>query len=174
MNDGLVALAPEGSVLDVDAVALEEDTYLVLSADPNPLQTHEKPEDLLQQVAAIEPESLGSVVVTGNNPLQFLAIVHDLDQDPTCREEWVASAFRGILRESEKRQLKRIALPMIGTVHGPLPPRRFIDLLSQALSEFDLEHLVKIWVVVPDGIDSEVLAQLRAFCSRFPSSDTDS
>ncbi len=145
-----------GALLDVDAVALEEDTFLVLSADPTPRETHENPESLMRQVSTFEAQPLGSVVVTGKNPRQFLAIVHDLNQEPTCREEWVASALREIFHQAERLRTRRLALPMLGTVHGSLTPRRFVDLFEPALAESNVEHLERIWVVVPDGTGGDV------------------
>ncbi len=156
----VVVPVADGALLDVDAVALEEDTFLVLSADPTPRETHENPESLVRQVGTFEPQPLGSVVVTGKNPLQFLAIVHDLNQEPTCREEWVASALRGIFQQAERRGTRRLALPMLGTVHGSLTARRFVDLFEAALAESNVEHLEQIWVVVPDGTGGDVLESL--------------
>ncbi len=149
------------AVLDVDAVALEENTFLVLSADPTPRETHENPESLVRQVSTFEAQPLGSVVVTGEKPLQFLAIVHDLNQEPTCREEWVVSALREIFLQAERHRTRRLALPMLGTVHGSLTPRRFVDLFEAALAESNIERLERIWVVIPDGTGGDVSESLR-------------
>lgn len=156
MSSGLVMPVADDALLDVDAVALEEDTFLVLSADPTPRETHENPESLMRQVSTFEAQPLGSVLVTGKNPLQFLAIVHDLNQEPTCREEWVVSALQEIFHQAERRRTRRLALPMLGTVHGSLTPRRFVDLFETALAESNVEHLERIWVVVPDGTGGDV------------------
>ena len=162
MSSGLV-VAPiaDGALLDVDAVALEEDTFLVLSADPTPRETHENPDSLVRQVSTFDAQPLGSVVVTGRDPLQFLAIVHDLSQEPTCREEWVGAALREIFREGANRQIRRLAMSMLGTVHRSLTPRRFVDLFEAALTESKVEHLERIWVVVPDGTRQDILESLR-------------
>ena len=150
----------DGALLDVDAVALEEDTFLVLSADPTPHETHENTESLVRQVSTFEAQPPGRVLVTGKKPLQFLAIVHDFNQEPTCREKWVASALREIFHQAERHGTRRLALPMLGTVHGSLTPRRFVDLFEAALAESNSEHLERIWVVVPDGTGGEVLERL--------------
>ncbi len=162
MSSALVVVPiAEGALLDVDAVALEEDTFLVLSADPIPRETHENPESLVRQVSTFEAQPLGTVLVTGKKPLQFLAIVHDLNQEPTCREEWIVSALREIFHQAERHRTRRLALPMLGTVHGSLTPRRFVDLFEAALAEASVEQLERIWVVVPDGTSEDVLVSLR-------------
>ena len=160
MSAGIVTAVSEGEVLDVDAVALEEDTFLVLSADPNPRETHEPRDVLGREVSEMEPKPLGSVVVTDRDPIQFLAIVHDLSQEPTCREEWVEGALREIFREVASRRIRRLAMPMLGTVHGSLDAYRFVDILKEVLVDADTQGLDDVLLVVPDGTDRDVLDSL--------------
>ena len=73
--------------------------------------------------------------------MRFLAVVHDLDQDPSCNETWVAAALNGVLEEAEARGLQAIGLPMIGTLHGSLSPERFVVLLRNSLRRGSLSAL---------------------------------
>ena len=152
----------EVSTLDPDAVVLEDDTFLVLSADPTPKATPERPVYLLMQAMQVEAEVPGTVIAKENAPLRLLAVVHDLNQDPSWKEEWISSALVEALRAVEKRKLGSMALQMLGTVHGSLDPARFPNLLEQALATVRCEHLEKIWVVVPGGVGVEVHDQLSA------------
>jgi O-acetyl-ADP-ribose deacetylase (regulator of RNase III) len=129
---------------------VEDDTYMVLGADVVVEEEHEPVDELLDRAARLEPKSLGAVVVTDKFPLLLHAIVHDLGREPTCREEWVASALDTILRESEKRKLKSLALPMLGVGCGSLAPRRVAQLLGRALSENAPLHLRHVWLATGD------------------------
>ena len=67
----------------------------------------------------------GTVIARGSNPIHFLAVVHDLDQTPTVREEWVAKALEQIIREVNARDIRSLAVPLLGGVHGSLSTTQF-------------------------------------------------
>jgi hypothetical protein len=156
--------APPGTTLVflVDAVVVEDDTHLVLGADPVPRETREEPGQLLENArASIQPVP-GTLVVRGGQPIRFHAIVHDLEEEPSWREEWVASALREVLQEVEARELRSLSLPLLGGVHGSLAPGRFAELLREALAETGVEHLDEVWLTVPPDIAVEIANRLRA------------
>jgi hypothetical protein len=146
----------------VEAVAEEEDTYLVLSADSEVQESHEDPERLMAALLKTSPLTPGSVIVTDKRPLHLLAVVHDLNQEPSWKEEWVISALDGIFRETENRKLRTIALPMLGTVHGSLEKHRFLVLLREALERSCTRHLGQLWLIVPAGTTRAVLEMLAS------------
>jgi len=143
-----------------DAVVEEEDTYLVLSADPEVQETRQEPGELMAELLKTKPKVPGSVIVRGERPLSLLAIVHDLSRDPSWQEEWVVNALDRILREAQKRKLRSLALPLLATLHGSLDRQRFLRLLQEALERNSPEHLVRLWLVVPAGTAREVLGML--------------
>lgn len=145
----------------VEAIVHEEDTFLVLSANPELFESDENPMRVLTEAVEARPETPGSVVVKDGHPMQFLAIVHDLDQEPSWKEEWVANALDGVFREAEKRKFRSIALPLIGTLHGSLEKTRFIALLREALERKSPGHLKRLWLVTPEGDASEILEMLK-------------
>jgi hypothetical protein len=156
--------APRGATLVflVDAVVIEDDTHLVLGADPVPRETREEPGQLLENArASIQPVP-GTLVVRGGHPARFHAIVHDLDEEPSWREEWVVRALHEVLREVGTRGLRSISLPLLGGVHGSLAPGRFAELLRDALAETGVEHLDEVWLTVPPDIAVEIANRLRA------------
>jgi hypothetical protein len=153
----IVAAPKDTPPFPVDAVAFEEDTFLVLSADPRVRDPHKHIMQVMTRVIETRPESPGSVLVKGNYPhFRLLAIVHDLNQEPSWREEWIASALDGIFREAESRKLRSIALPLLGTLHGSLEKQRFVMLLRWALERMSANHLQLIWLVVPAGTSSKI------------------
>ena len=149
-----------------DALAEEEDTYLVLSADPEVQETREQPGELMAELLRTNPAVPGSVIVKEGRPLSLLAVVHDLEQEPSWKEEWIIRALDGIFREAETRNLRSIALPLLGTLHGSLEKQRFLVLLRQALERSSPEHLARIWLVVPAGTTGEVLGMLASILKK--------
>jgi len=146
----------------VEAVVAEEDTFLVLSSDPELLESRENPIKVMTEVVEARPEKPGSVLIRGGRPLQLLAIVHDLNQEPSWKEKWVASALDGIFHEVESRKIRSLALPLLGTVHGRLEKERFLFLLREALERRTFDFLQRLWLVVPVGAALEILKILRA------------
>jgi hypothetical protein len=157
----IVAAPDNRPPFKVDAVAVEEDTFLVMSADR---KVHDPMEPLIRimtRVIETQPKDPGSVFVKGGSPLRFLAIVHDLNQEPTWREEWIESALDTIFQETERRELSTIALPFLGTLHGSLDKGRFLVLLRSALEKIPVNHLKRLWLVMPGKTSSKILEILQ-------------
>lgn len=161
-----VVLCPQTSPpFAVQAAVVEEDTWLILSAEPKLAPAEEHPIRLMTDLANAEKETVGTVRVKDGRPLRFLAIVHDVDCEPTWREQWVQSALVEVLREAEKRRLEAVAVPLLGTRHGRLRPKRFAELLAAALLSAELSHLKRLWLVAPvdqGAVVAECLKQLLA------------
>ncbi len=152
---------PEAPPFPVDAVAEEEDTYLVLSAEATVREPRQPLLKVLAEVHAARPLDPGSVVVRDGRPLRLLAVVHALDEEPTWREEWIAEALRGIFRETGRRRLRSLGLPLLGSVHGRLAIGRSLELIRRVLDEALPDHLEHLWLMVADGDVSEVCEALR-------------
>lgn len=134
----------------VDAVVAEEDSFMVLSAGPQFHEPADHPVRILTAAFTARPVQPGSVVVKSGFPVMIYAVVHDLDHEPTWKEEWVAAAYRAIMREAARCGFQAIALPLLGTVHGTLLPRRSALLLRRVLDKNVPEGLKRLWLVVPD------------------------
>jgi hypothetical protein len=104
----------------VDAFVVEEDRYLVLSAESEILEVDLDGASIQTEVQNTSPAEPGTVLVKGRNPIQLLAIVHDLDRSPTWQREWVEKALVQIFREVNRRGIESLALPVLGSVHGSL------------------------------------------------------
>jgi hypothetical protein len=158
----IVAAPKNNQPFPVDAVAFEEDTFLVLSADTAVREPKESLMRVMTKVIETRPETPGSVLVKGERPFRMLAIVHDLNQEPTWKEEWVESALRGIFQEAESRRLESLALPFIGTLHGRLGKERFVGMLRGVLECMEFKHLRNLWLVVPSGTKRAILEALES------------
>jgi hypothetical protein len=157
----IVAASEQAPPFTVDAVALEEDTFLIMSAKREVRDPKHDLMRIMTRLIETRPKEPGSVLVKGRRPFKFLAIVHDVNQDPTLREEWVESALEGILQETETRKLRSVALPLIGTLHGPLEQERFIELLSRAFKRTSLSQLKRLWLMVRPGTARHIIEMLE-------------
>jgi hypothetical protein len=155
----VVVLHEGDDSLDVDAVVIEDDTYSVLSADPEFHEPTEHPLRIWTAVHEAVPATPGTVSVKGGEPLKLFAVVHDLAEDPTWKEEWVSNALLEIFEHAERMQIRNLALPILGAVHGKLPVERFVLLLRQALDRSDRSTLASLWLTA-DAKNRSELAHL--------------
>jgi len=144
----LAASPAEHPPFATEAVVLEEDTYLVLSAEAVVRQTDEHPIRLMTALFDQQPLEPGCVVVRGN---RLLAVVHDLDRDPTCCEQWVSQALQACLEQADQLGVRSLALPLLGSVHGRLPYTLSLKLIIEALSAASFHALRRIWLIVPEA-----------------------
>ena len=145
---------------DVDAVVEEQDTALVLSK-PDIIYEPDKPAWLLAN--KLESQSLlkpGTVIKHGVKPLRLLAIVHDLDQEPSWSSEWISQSLDNIVKISSEHNLSVIQLPVLGSEHGRFELNEFLQLLVQTVSK-NQGSLKKIWLVVPQHECSKALSILK-------------
>jgi hypothetical protein len=158
-----ITVAPEDyPPFPVEAVVFEEDTYLVLSADWKKIESEDHPVVIMTEAFGMEPEKPGTVVVYEGSPLRFLAVVHDLDQEPSWIEEWVEKALENIFREVERRRLRSIALPFLGAKHGSLEKRRFVGLLDDFLKKNSFPYPLRIWLILAGDPEDEIIEWLEA------------
>jgi len=147
LNGVSLAIIPDSfTPLPVDVRVFEEDTFLVLSVDPVMRHTEEHPILLMTRVMATPPKAPGTIVV---NHTSWYAVIHDLDADPSMREEWVAQAYLAAFSLAEKNRVRRLGIPLLGSVHGSLSQDKSLDLLRIALQSLSLQHLEKICILVP-------------------------
>lgn len=142
----LKTIPDTSSPLPADVRLFEEDTYLVLTVDPVMRYTEEHPIRLMTKVTEAKPNKPGSIVI---NDTSWYAVVHDLDNDPTCSVEWVKTAYNKALTLAEIKRVRRIAMPLLGTVHGRLVHQTSLELLVTAIKTNSFVHLQKILLLVP-------------------------
>jgi len=158
-----VVVAPEHAPpFPVDALAVEEDTHLLLSSDNAITEPDEEFDALIAAAGKKSANRPGSVLVRKTEPLRFLAIVHDIDCEPTWREEWIASAINGTVEEAEWRRLASLGMPLLGTRHGNVEMRRVALWLGRCLSRTSFRYLKRVWVIAPEGSETELMWALRS------------
>lgn len=144
----------------VQAVVCEQDTALLLEVPRIIEYPVESTAQLIQQALHTPLQQPGSVLVRTGPLLQFLAIIHNLDTEPTWQVEWIRQALLEILREAELRQVKAMAMPLLGTVHGTLAEADFFVLLKTVIAQASLTHLRQLWLIVSEDTGREEFEEL--------------
>lgn len=150
----------------VNAVAVEQDTALVLDEEPMLYAPSQSVNEINSELEHFSEPLPGSVLVKRGSPKRLFAIVHDLEQDPSLRQEWVAKALHNMMRLVERQPLRAIALPLLGTRYGQLDRHRFIEMLCLTLEKSPPASPLKLWLVAPREEVHAVLVELERFARR--------
>jgi len=162
-----VAAAPRDTPpFPVEAFVFEEDTFLVMSADPAPRDPKVPMVKIMSGLIETQPRTPGAVVLQGQTPLRILAVVHDFNQEPSWKPEWVESALHHAFQVSRKLRIHSLATPLLGTVYGSLEKKRFLEMLVRTLQGARLDYLSLLWLVVSEGESSSVIKDLKAEIER--------
>jgi len=156
----IVAAPQEAPPFEVEAMTHEEDTFLIMDADPETIPIEIHPIRMMAELENFSPQEVGSVIVRKGSPIRLLAVIHDVDKEPACREIWITQALQNIFQEVERLGLRTLGMPLLATRHGRLPLKRFARLLGQALSEAPLNSLQHLWLVAPVPDNSAVVDDL--------------
>lgn len=162
---GIVPL--EAPAPEVDAVVIEQDTHTLLAVDAQPVEISESLIEVADQLEAFVPYTAGTVVVRRAEPLQLFAIVHDLDCTPSWQEAWIESALEQTLTIANKRQLKRLGMAPLGSVHGRFPLERFIQLLVMVVARHG-QGVRQLWLGVKRRECTLAIEQLKHHCATLP------
>jgi hypothetical protein len=130
----------------IDAEVCEEDTALILSAERQIRQPSESLQELSTTLHDSRPARPGSVIIRPGNPPRLLAIVHDLDREPSWREGWICRALTRVLSLSQEHALTSLSLPLLGTAHGRIDTRRALYLTLRTLAKRRNTVLEQIWM----------------------------
>ena len=143
-----ITAAPRDALpFEVEALVVEDDTWLVLGADAAYREPRESLLEVLTATHEARPELPGTVVLLEDRPPRFHAVVHDLDRDPSWKEEWIEAALRKSVEMAGIRGLAALGLDPLGCRHGRLDPDRFLTLLEGALRAARHRSLRRIWLV---------------------------
>jgi hypothetical protein len=158
----IVAVPRDYPPFTCQAVVQEQDTLLILGeqteiADPG------KPAWYLANTLERSPiHDRGSVVVQGLAPLRLMAVVHDVEREPSCDTGTVQQAYHAVLKVVDDKNITSLALPLLGTVHGKLTVQESMQLLRDALQANQPVCLQQLWLIPPDGGNCNCLAMLSS------------
>jgi hypothetical protein len=66
------------------------------------------------------------------------------------------------VEEAERRRLASLGIPLIGTRHGNVETRRVALWLGRCLSRTSFRYLKRVWVIAPEGSETELMWALRS------------
>jgi hypothetical protein len=133
----------------VEAATYEEDTFLIMSPGSGETGEAQHPIRMMAELESFRPRKVGSVLVRKGPPLRLLAVVHDVNREPTCREQWVEKALSNLFQKADQLGLRSLSMPLLANRHGRLPIDRLALLLSRILQTRSSGSLEQIWVVSP-------------------------
>lgn len=133
----------------VDAVVLEEDRYLMLSAKPRLTDEKNHLRTLTKGFGAEQAE-LGTLVLRQGRPLTMLAVVVDVDADPPVEEGYVKRAFERVLAVCVAQRIDRVRVPLLGRL-GRLPAARSAALLREVIAAHTGEFPRDVVVPLREG-----------------------
>ncbi|MES9957132.1 MAG: hypothetical protein ABW086_08795 [Sedimenticola sp.] len=146
----------------VDATVFEEDTWRVLSADKDARPEKGHPVRLMTDMVFDQQVEPGSLLIRGK---RWLAVIHDLEMDPTCREAWIRKALAAVLEAAGEQNCRALALPLLGSVHGCIAWQESLQLITDALlGRKTTEPALRIWLQIsPQHLAGAVTQLNRTF-----------
>ena len=131
----------------VQAVVLEEDTGLVLSADNTIRNFEEHPVRLMSDLISYEFPSAGTLVIQEGSPHYLLAVVNDLEQVPHCQKDWVIACLSACFAFCGEKGITALATQILGSVYGNLDPDWFeVELRIQLAAS----QVQRVWIMDRD------------------------
>ncbi len=143
----VIAAAPDRAPFPVGRRVVEEDRWRVLGATPEwrpPPPEH--PVRLHTALVFDRPAEPGEILVRG---CCWHAVVVDLDAGRLVDPAVVASAWDAVAARSAREGVRRIALPLLGAVHGDLAPGVALQLLHDGLLATPPATLRHVWLQTP-------------------------
>ena len=114
----------------VEVIVFEEDTARVLSAPVRALDEREDSETLILQAQDQKILMPGDLFEQGS---RWYAIVHDVQQEPTCQWLFVDLVLQRIINRAEELKIGAICLQALGCYHGSKPVAEFLAHLEHSL-----------------------------------------
>jgi len=162
LNTEIAVASSHFAPFDVDAIVEEQDTSLVLGESNEIKDPGNKPvwyfANKLQSYAALTP---GEIIVRKSRPLRIQAIVHDLDQEPTCREHWIQQTIEKIFTVTDTHNIHAMQMPMLGTRYSDVEITWFLQLVLETIA-LQKPGLNKLWLKTTEQQCESVFYELSA------------
>jgi len=143
----VVSAPPGHPPFPVQHALFEEDTWQVLAADPE--WTPPPPEHPLRLHTALldqRPCAPGALLDDG---YRWRAVVVDLDAAPLVSLPHVEQAWVAVAAACRRHRVARLAVELLGAVHGDLDPEAALEVLRSGLLQVPPADLRGLWLVTP-------------------------
>lgn len=148
----------DSPALGVQVTLYEEDGFLVLSAPPEVNQPADHPVRLWTSLMEEEPRPCGSVLWRQHD---LLAVVHQLDRDPSLDAHAIETCWRDAFAMAYQRGYEKLRAQLLGTIHAAMEVEEALAYLYQALERSE-QRPKGLWLSSPRHHDRLALA-LQAF-----------
>lgn len=154
--------APWSSLYDlpVEAVVEEQDRYRLLGLDDViPPPVHESWPRLVSAIDQQRPAPLGSLLNGGGRPLRLRAVLIDIDRGAEISPVHLREVAERLCQMIDALGIRRLGMPLLGAVHGHVPPGEFAAIFAPRLATTALETFYLLAGSNPGAV---VLNELRA------------
>lgn len=149
INGVKVALAPRGKPpFTVEVMIFEEDTNLILTADPVIQYKEEHPIRLMTGIMKAKRHLPGSLVI---NKSSWYGVVIDLDEEMICRPKNISNVYSQLFERLQKEKIKTAGIHLLGCTHGNILLDEALNLFSEGLNSVALNYPKSIWLIVPEN-----------------------
>ena len=133
--------------VSADAIVEEQDTFLLLGASPVIQESEESYVTLVKKMERQKPLEPGHIIVKGTNPVRFIAVNYNIENNPVCCEGWIKTSLQNIFRECRKRKITSLLTPLPGTKYGKISKEFSMQLLTNALLDKQGNFPEKIFII---------------------------
>lgn len=152
---GTIAVYPvprEYPPFSYQALVEEQDTCLLLGEQHTLVETDKPAWYLANTLERDQPVyETGNVIIRSGQPITLQAVVHDIEQYPTCDTQTLLRTWQTIMTIIEQKNVKRLATPVLGSVHGKIVFEEAWELLQKVLLDQAPACLEKIWLIMPNN-----------------------
>ena len=149
INDVEIAVAPsQFPPFPINAVIEEQDTALILGESNEIGNPGDKPAWYLANTLESQPLlTPGQVIIRDTLPLRLQAIIHDLEQDPSCTELWIFQVIQQVFDIAEMRGIHALQMPLLGTKFSQVQTGQLINILLKIITRQRPAAIEKLWLV---------------------------
>ena len=133
---------------NIDAIVEEQDTCLLLGNSAVIKTPVESITSLVKKMEQQNPRTPGEVLVIHSKPRRLIAIIYDLDQKQICREEWIETAVKNILQQCRVYQIRTLAMPLPGIIHGRIDEDTSLCILDNVLAKDKPDCLENVYLIM--------------------------
>ena len=152
-NDVEIAIAPnQFPPFPVNAIVEEQDTALILGETNEIRNPGDKPAWYLANTLESQPLlTPGQVIIRDTRPLRLQAIIHDLEEDPSCNELWIFQIIQQIFDIADTRAIHAIQMPLLGTrFNSNIKTGQFFNILLEIINRQRPAPINKLWLVTDE------------------------
>ena len=166
-NDVEIAIAPnQFPPFPVNAIVEEQDTALILGETNEIRNPGDKPAWYLANTLESQPLlTPGQVIIRDTRPLRLQAIIHDLEEDPSCNELWIFQIIQQIFDIADTRAIHAIQMPLLGTrFNSNIKTGQFFNILLEIMMKRNVNYFTTNCLKLSNNTIAKLFIQSIYLC----------